>query len=205
MTTITVTDEIIAKLESAGFARWTKGRFDRLYINAESYGVEFDYYKTGNIRSCYAFGERVSNSEGYRFGSTKVYIDLADGTLNIKTATDYEDEIRAAVEAIITEAIKDEDESGDETASADNNSVAAIRVKMIEAIRAQAGNETAALRPRLITQMGESKADATLIEYMAKIASVCDYIANAPAEWVTTHATRSPAQLAADVSTALAA
>jgi hypothetical protein len=207
---ITITDETIAKLEAAGFNRWTKGRFDRLYINAESYGVEFDYYKSGNIRSCHAFGERVSNSEGYRFGSTKVYIDLTDGTLNIKTSTDYEDEIRAAVEAIIAEATAEpetETATGDEieATESETESISDARTKMVEAIRAQGEAEATALRPRLVSQMGEGKADAMLAEYGDRITRVCDYIATAPAEWVIAHVGCSLAQLVTSVSDALAA
>lgn len=96
-------DKQIAAYEAKGFNRWTKGNMDRLYINARDYGCKFDYYNTGNIRNCYFNGERVSNAEGYRFKSTKVYIDVKTGELSITTSTDYEDEIRAAVEAIITE------------------------------------------------------------------------------------------------------
>lgn len=99
----TITNEIIAKLESKGFNRWNKGNMDRLYINCTSYGCRFSYYNTGNIHHAYFNDDRVSNAEGYRFKSTKVFIDVNTGELSVTTKTDYEDEIRAAVEAIITE------------------------------------------------------------------------------------------------------
>lgn len=102
-----LTEKQIAAYESKGFKRWTKGNLDRLYINCTQYGCEFNYYKTGNISDAYFQGERVSNAEGYRFKSTKVYVDVNTGELHINTNTDYEDEIREAVEAIITE-INDE-------------------------------------------------------------------------------------------------
>lgn len=108
MTAIAINAETIAKLEAAGFKRWTKGNMDRLYVNPECYGVTFDYYKTGNIRDCHFQGERVSNSEGYRFKSTKAYIDIKTGELHVTTKTDFEDEIREAIEAIVAEAVKDE-------------------------------------------------------------------------------------------------
>lgn len=107
MTTITINAETIAKLEAAGFKRWTKGNMDRLYINCTAYGCEFSYYNTGNIRDCFWRGERVSNSEGRRFKATKVYVDLADGNLHVQTGTEFEDDIREAIEAIIAEAIED--------------------------------------------------------------------------------------------------
>jgi hypothetical protein len=93
----------IKNLEAKGFNRWTKGNHDRLYINCTAYGCEFDYYKTGNINHARFQGESISNSEGYRFKSTKVYIDVKTGELNISTATRYEEQIREAVQAIIEE------------------------------------------------------------------------------------------------------
>lgn len=113
----------IAAYEAKGFNRWTKGNFDRLYIDANAYGCDFEYYGTGNIRSCHFQGERVSNAEGYRFKSTKVFIDVNTGELSVTTKTDYEDEIREAVEAIMAEVeqetaepeIEDEPEAEEET------------------------------------------------------------------------------------------
>lgn len=93
----------IAAYEARGAKRWTKGNFDRLYINANVYGCEFDYYGTGAIRSCHFNGERVSNAEGYRFKSSKVFIDVNTGELSVTTNTSYESEIREAVEAIMAE------------------------------------------------------------------------------------------------------
>lgn len=101
----------IAKLEAKGFNRWTKGNHDRLYINCTSYGCEFEYYSTGNIKNAYFNGELVSNAEGRRFKGTKVYIDIKTGELNVSTGTDYEREIREAVEAIIADALEEEDDN----------------------------------------------------------------------------------------------
>ena len=97
----TITEETIAKLESKGFRRWTKGRYDRLYINPKSYGVEYTYYKSGKVEGGTINSERFGACEARCFEGTKVYIDVTDGTLHIDTRTDFEDEIRANVEAII--------------------------------------------------------------------------------------------------------
>lgn len=104
----------IEKLEAKGFKRWTKGSYDRLYINPEDYGVEYDYYKTGNISSVKLNGERVSNADGRRLKASKVYIDVETGELHVKTDSCWGDEIREAVEAIMDECLADEadDNSG---------------------------------------------------------------------------------------------
>lgn len=67
----------IDALEKKGFNRWTKGNMDRLYFNIEKSGyLDVDYYKTGNVRSAYLNGERISNAEAYRLMSVKCFINL---------------------------------------------------------------------------------------------------------------------------------
>ena len=80
-----MTDKQIAAYEAKGFNRWTKGSMDRLYINIEDLGAEISYYGTGNVRSAKWRGEDVSNADGRRLLSTKVYIDIATGELNVNT------------------------------------------------------------------------------------------------------------------------
>lgn len=78
-------EKIIKALEAKGFNRWTKGNYDRLYINAKELGLECTYYKTGNISSAYFNGEQISNSQGYRYKAAKTYIDVNTG----KVRSDY--------------------------------------------------------------------------------------------------------------------
>lgn len=82
-----MTNEMISKLEKAGAKRWTKGRFDRLYINAWVLGLECTYYNTGNISSATFKGEHISNCEGYRMKAAKTYIDIETG--EIKSTNQY--------------------------------------------------------------------------------------------------------------------
>lgn len=53
---------MIKKFEDAGFKRWTKGGYDRLYIDATACGLEYDTYKSGNISSATFNGEAISNA-----------------------------------------------------------------------------------------------------------------------------------------------
>ena len=96
-----LTDERIAELEGKGFNRWQKYGKDRLYINAKSYGLECTYYKTGNIHTAYFNGESISNSDGYRLKSTKAFIDVATGELNIQTSFYDVDSIREAINSLL--------------------------------------------------------------------------------------------------------
>lgn len=85
MTTITINAETIAKLEAAGFSRWTKKDMDRLYINVTKLGLEVSYYNTGNVSHAEWQGERISNADGRRLLSSKVWIDVKTGELHVRT------------------------------------------------------------------------------------------------------------------------
>ena len=142
---ITINAETIANMEAKGFNRWSKGNMDRMYINCQSYGCEFDYYNTGNIRFARFQGETISNAEGYRFKSTKVYVDLKTGELHIQTSTGYEDEIREAVEAILAECVPAEETTDDEPEA--NDEAEAIREAIITTIREQTESRIAQGNP----------------------------------------------------------
>lgn len=71
----------IAALEEKGFRRWTKGTMDRLYINAETLGLEIERRKSGSVSSAYYRGERISNNLGSAMAYAKTYIDIATGEL----------------------------------------------------------------------------------------------------------------------------
>ncbi len=93
-----LTEEKICELIAKGFKRWTKGSFDRLYINAGVLGLECTYYKTGNIRSATFCGLSISNSEARRMKCAKTYVD-------IKTGLVYSDcaDLKEAAEKLIQE------------------------------------------------------------------------------------------------------
>lgn len=72
-------EKMIEKLAAKGFNRWTKGKYDRMYINAKDLGLDCDYYKTGNICCATFQGDKISNSEAYRMKAAKTYIDVETG------------------------------------------------------------------------------------------------------------------------------
>lgn len=77
-----MTQEMIKKFEDAGCKRWTKGNFDRLYINASTLGLECDYYSTGNIRSAKLAGMEISNCLARKIKVAKMYFEVSDGTFH---------------------------------------------------------------------------------------------------------------------------
>lgn len=82
-----LTDAKISELEGKGFSRWTKGNYDRLYINAGQLGLVCDYYKTGNISHAEFDGFRISNSEAYRMKAAKTFIDVKSGRVHSDNST----------------------------------------------------------------------------------------------------------------------
>lgn len=112
-----LTEKQIAALEAVGFNRWTKGTMDRLYINAETLGLELDYYKSGNISGASYRGETISHKRGGEMKAAKTYIDVATGelhgtnwTLEQDTRQLYEETLEALEAAETTETTENEEE-----------------------------------------------------------------------------------------------
>lgn len=107
-------DKIIKALEERGFKRWTKNGMDRLYINAETLGLDRETYKYR--------GERVSNTLAREMLAAKTYIDIEtekvfSGSWTLKTdAQAILDEVIEIVEAEQeqTEQKTDSDENSDD-------------------------------------------------------------------------------------------
>lgn len=93
-------EAMIEKFEDAGFKRWTKGDYDRLYINATALGLEYDCYKSGNIHSACFKGEDISNAHAGRMLATKVWVNVATGKLFWKGSVNAEDELIVAACAL---------------------------------------------------------------------------------------------------------
>lgn len=93
-----MTNEMITRLGAKGFKRWTKGNYDRLYINAEQLGLELSFYKTGNISGAHWQGNSISHAEGGRMRYAKTYIDVQTG----KVYSQHE-WLQEAAEAILNE------------------------------------------------------------------------------------------------------
>lgn len=100
-----LTDNQITKLEKNGFNRWTKGDYDRLYVNATQLGLKCTYYKTGSINSAYFNGKLINNAEGYRLKGAKTYVDVATGEV-----CSTRDDLKASAEALVKSLLADVEE-----------------------------------------------------------------------------------------------
>ena len=107
-----LTEKQVQKLEAAGGKRWTKYDKDRIYFNATDLGLSCDYYKSGNISGAYFDGEGISNAEYMRVVSSKMYIDVTDGSIHEdfgRSAKYISDARKERFEAILADALKEEE------------------------------------------------------------------------------------------------
>lgn len=121
-------EKMIEKLAAKGFNRWTKGKYDRMYINAKDLGLDCEYYKTGNIHRATFRGEGISNSEAYRMKAAKTYIDIATGEVisdnrYLKEATE---EVLEAVKAEI-----EAEEAAEKAASEAEAEIAEVETEIV--------------------------------------------------------------------------
>ena len=80
---------VVRKLTEMGASRWTKGAYDRLYLNNAAFqmiGLEIaDSYKSsGRIASAILNGEKISNTRATEITSSLkgIYIDITTGKLS---------------------------------------------------------------------------------------------------------------------------
>lgn len=127
-----MTEKMIKALESKGFHRWTKGDYDRLYANAEDFGLYTESYNSGNIRYAELNGVKISNAAAGRILSAKIYIDVKTGELITSRITADADEIVEAVKAAIAETKAEVESEEAEKASAPQLSEDAVREALIK-------------------------------------------------------------------------
>lgn len=153
-------DAIIAKLESKGFNRWTKGKYDRLYVNASTLGLSCTYHRTGSEDVSTFNGEAISNSEARRMKSTKCYIDVESGEVVCDN-----DMMREAAYAILAECEEPEVEA-DAEESNERDAIVAATDRDI----AEVGKQAAA-----------KHAPAAIVEQTAhRLNLIRDYFASCP-------------------------
>lgn len=98
-------EETIAILEKLGGNLWEKGNFSRVYFDAEDFGFELTYYKSGNIQYAELNGEHVSNAYARRVLCGKYWYDLKEGKFMRKTDSVDARDFAKVIEAKVMEAL----------------------------------------------------------------------------------------------------
>lgn len=102
----TLTVAQVQELEKLGATRWTKGSYDRLYLNEAAeklLKLEVGYYKSGYISWATIDGENISHAHAGRVLSMikGAYIDLtAGGIVDLGDSEKTADERKALIQAI---------------------------------------------------------------------------------------------------------
>lgn len=121
-------EKMIEKLAAKGFSRWTKGKYDRMYINAKDLGLVCEYYKTGNVADATFQGEGISNSEAYRMKAAKTYIDVE--TSEVVSDNRY---LKEAVEEILAtvKAEIEAEETAEQAAAEAETEIAEVETEVV--------------------------------------------------------------------------
>lgn len=98
------------KAVKQGWTHWTKDGKDRLYFNiADNGALDIYRYKSGNVRSAYLDGEKISNSRANRILATRAYLDLKTGETVIVSGDEHD-----LVADVFEKALKDIQEPEEE-------------------------------------------------------------------------------------------
>ena len=100
-------------LETKAGKLWEKYGKKRIYLDIKTaLGMDVDYYKTGNISSCFINGEKISNSKANKILSGKCFIDLNnDNKVVFQWATD---ELIDFVEEYLNQLEEEQEEEQEE-------------------------------------------------------------------------------------------
>lgn len=110
-------EKIIETLVKNGAKRWTKGTMDRLYINPETVGFEFEYNSRGKLYGATNGEHSYNEREAWDIKNSKTYIDIETGKISYTNKTMFEvaqmfrDNIIAEVEAAQEPASQEPEES----------------------------------------------------------------------------------------------
>lgn len=155
-----MTESIIKKFEEKGFTRWTKYDMDRLYINAETLGLEASYYKSGNVSYAEYRGEKISNRRAGDMLCSKIWIDVETGKLCSKNA---DSELLADAQALVDQVIE---EIKDEYKEASKEEKAKKIVTYLREAFGHTSDEKAVKIVKYIQEtFGEGKYDNDLLYY----------------------------------------
>lgn len=130
-------EKVIKGLEDRGFNRWTKGKYDRLYINARDLGLVCTYHKSGTEDVSEFRGHSISNSEARRMKYAKCYIDVE--TEEVVCDNDW---MKEAAEEILAE-VNTEDEKEESTPEEEAGPIIDAIVEASEKVEEMAKNSKA--------------------------------------------------------------
>ena len=102
-----LSEKQIEALEKKGFRRWTKGDYDRLYINVIKLPGVY-----GSSSELEIDGDKLSRTKSWRVSNAKIWIDVATAEVHAEAAY-HEDFLKSAAEKLLSEVIETETEAAE--------------------------------------------------------------------------------------------
>jgi hypothetical protein len=103
-----LSEKQIESLEKKGFRRWTKGDYDRLYINVIKLPGVY-----GSSSELEIDDDKLSRTKSWKVSNAKIWIDVATAEVHAEAAY-HEDFLKSAAKKLLSEVIETEAEA-DET------------------------------------------------------------------------------------------
>ena len=102
-----LSEKQIEALEKKGFRRWTKGDYDRLYINVIKLPGVY-----GSSSELEIDGDKLSRTKSWKVSNAKIWIDVATAEIHADAAY-HEDFLKSAAEKLLSEVIETEVEAAE--------------------------------------------------------------------------------------------
>lgn len=97
-----LSEKQIEALEKKGFRRWTKGDYDRLYINVIKLPGVY-----GSSSELEIDGDKLSRTKSWKVSNAKIWIDVVTAEVHADAAY-HEDFLKSAAEKLLSEVIETE-------------------------------------------------------------------------------------------------
>ena len=102
-----LSEKQIEALEKKGFRRWTKGDYDRLYINVIKLPGVY-----GSSSELEIDGDKLSRTKSWKVSNAKIWVDVVTAEVHADAAY-HEDFLKSAAEKLLSEVIETETEAAE--------------------------------------------------------------------------------------------
>jgi hypothetical protein len=164
-----LSEKQIEALEKKGFRRWTKGDYDRLYINVIKLPGVY-----GSSSELEIDGDKLSRTKSWKVSNAKIWIDVATAEVHAEAAY-HEDFLKSAAKKLLSEVIETEAEA-DETPAKEKD----ILTMSAEKAEEKAAFSTIALAESILRPFAEDANVQKNLEMLRNVKTlIADHAPNA--------------------------
>lgn len=158
-----LSEKQIEALEKKGFRRWTKGDYDRLYINVIKLPGVY-----GSSSELEIDGDKLSRTKSWKVSNAKIWIDVATAEVHAEAAY-HEDFLKSAAKKLLSEVIETEAEA-DETPAKEKD----ILTMSAERAEEKAAFSTIALAESILRPFAEDANVQKNLEMLRNVKTLID-------------------------------